>query len=670
MTETEVMPGEAVAKEVLPVEAFAVNPLEDAHSEVGNQDIAGEVSSRGDRSRWRRWVSRALRLWASPPDQPVWARPVLLVIAALSAVACSTGAARASIEPYYGAAARSMSQSWRDFVFGAFDPAGTITVDKLPGALWPQALSLRVFGFHIWAFVLPQVVEGVITILVLYRAVRLLAGPAAGLIAALVLASSPITVLLNRGNISDSLLILFLVLAAEAATRALVTGTTRPLYVAAIWVGLAFQAKMMQAWLVLPGIWLAYAVAGTPAFRKRLVHLCGAAVVTGIVSLSWMSVVSLVPRHDRPFVDGSHSDSLFAQVFRYNGIIRFQHSGDGIGTPAPFFELLSHQNDGLGMVTRRAPAGWHRLLTGALGRDDGWLLPVVAIALVMVLWSTRRSGRRDPVRAGAILWGGWLLLTFGAFSAGRYVNSYYVAALTPAVAALVATGCLFVLGGGSRRRTCAAAAVAVIVTGSYALYLLHGASDVPHGLEIAVVAMSGIAVAGLASMLRWRNAAVSAGTAGVALLSLLLAPATASASSVARGLGPFDAPFEPTSVTVATQSFSRHLASLQRFGRRLQALHEPLGIATETSGLAVDNILFSGLEVVPIGGYTGAVPSPTLAELQRDVATSKVWLFLIVITPANPDPRIAWIRAHCRPIGKPEGSGFVKYGEYSCFSSQ
>ena len=49
---------------------------------------------------------------------------------------------------------------------------GSSLSDKLPGALWVQALSLRVFGFHIWALVLPQVIEGVLTILVLYRAVR------------------------------------------------------------------------------------------------------------------------------------------------------------------------------------------------------------------------------------------------------------------------------------------------------------------------------------------------------------------------------------------------------------------------------------------------------------------------------------------------------------------
>ena len=119
---------------------------------------------------------------------------MLLLTAALAGPAYGWGMADASVETFYGAAARSMSQSWHDFIFGSFDPAGTITVDKLPGALWVQALSLRAFGFHIWALVLPQVVEGVLTVLVLYHAVRLLAGPVAGLVAAVALAATPVTV--------------------------------------------------------------------------------------------------------------------------------------------------------------------------------------------------------------------------------------------------------------------------------------------------------------------------------------------------------------------------------------------------------------------------------------------------------------------------------------------
>src|SRR5271170_3901676 len=158
--------------------------------------------------RWRGFLTP----WRSPADQPAWARPALLAIAAVAAVGYGWGMAGASVEPFYGAAARSMSESWHDFIFGAFDPAGTVTVDKLPGALWMQALSLRVFGFHVWAVVLPQAIEGTIAILVVYRAVRRLTGPVGGIAAAAVLASSPVTMALNRGNVADSLLILLAVL--------------------------------------------------------------------------------------------------------------------------------------------------------------------------------------------------------------------------------------------------------------------------------------------------------------------------------------------------------------------------------------------------------------------------------------------------------------------------
>ena len=147
------------------------------------------------------------------------------------------------LEPYYAAAVRAMAGSWHDFAFGAFDPAGTVTLDKLPGAFWLQALSVRAFGVSTWAIVLPQVVEGVLAVLVLYRIVRRLAGPAAGLIAAAVLAVSPAVVALDRGNISDSLMILLVLLAADAVCGALADGRWWRLVLAGVWVGLAFQAR-------------------------------------------------------------------------------------------------------------------------------------------------------------------------------------------------------------------------------------------------------------------------------------------------------------------------------------------------------------------------------------------------------------------------------------------
>src|SRR5580658_7951958 len=151
---------------------------------------------------------RALHFWRSPPGQPAWARPALLAVTALAGLAYAWNIESTYLEPFYGGTARSMALSWHNFFFGSADPWGTVSVDKLPGAHWVQALSLRIFGFHLWAIVLPQVIEGTLTVLVIFRAVRRVAGSTAALGAAVVLALSPVVVLLDRGNVSDSLLIL------------------------------------------------------------------------------------------------------------------------------------------------------------------------------------------------------------------------------------------------------------------------------------------------------------------------------------------------------------------------------------------------------------------------------------------------------------------------------
>src|ERR1700735_1177610 len=337
--------------------------------------------------RWQRFLTP----WRSPSDQPAWARPALLAIAVVAAVAYGWGMAGASVEPFYGAAARSMSESWHDFIFGSFDPAGTVTVDKLPGALWMQALSLRVFGFHIWALVLPQVIEGVLTILVLYRAVRRLAGPAAGLIAAAALAVTPITVLLSRGNVSDSLLILLLVLAADATSAVLLTGSLRQLVLAGVWVGLAFQAKMIQAWLALPALAAGYLLAAPAAkLRTRCAHVALAGLVTAVVSLSWMTAVSLVPSQDRPYVDGSANDSVYTQVFDYNGLGRLTGNWKTLaGPPSPLLIAAAESGNLLNAETIGIKASWHRLLSGPFAADGGWLLPAALVGALGALIDPR-----------------------------------------------------------------------------------------------------------------------------------------------------------------------------------------------------------------------------------------------------------------------------------------
>lgn len=170
---------------------------------------------------------------------------------------------------------------------------------------------MRVFGVHPWAIVAPQVVEGMASVLVLFRVVRRLSGPVAGILAAGVFVLSPATMALNRGNIPDTLMILLLLLAADATVRAAISGWFRSLAWAAVLVGLAFQAKMIEAWLVLPALAFAYLLAAGGGWWRRLSRLGAAGLITGAVSLSWMVVVSLWPAASRPYVDGSTTDSIF-----------------------------------------------------------------------------------------------------------------------------------------------------------------------------------------------------------------------------------------------------------------------------------------------------------------------------------------------------------------------
>jgi len=576
--------------------------------------------------------------------------------------------AGASVEPFYGAAARSMSESWHDFIFGAFDPAGTVTVDKLPGELWVQALSLRIFGFHIWALVLPQVAEGVLTILALYRAVRRLAGPVAGLTAAGVLAVTPVTVLLSRGNVSDSLLILLLVLAADATCAALLTGSLRQLLLAGFWVGLAFQAKMIQAWLVLPALAAAYLLAAPAArLRTRCAHVALAGLVVAVVSLSWMTAVTLVPSQDRPYVDGSPNDSVYTQVFDYNGLGRLTGNWTTIaGPPSPLLIAAVESGQSLNAETFGIKASWHRLLAGPFAADGGWLLPAAVAGALGVFISRRRQGRRDPLVAAVVLWGGWWLVLAVFFSVGTYLNSYYVAALVPPVAALCGTG---LAACGPRpwpTRVRLIVAATVLGCAGYGAYLMSGTASGPVVLTVVALLAAAAAVAQLllpaAGRFGYLTALAFSGAA------VLLLPAAASVSGVISGLGPFDTPFEPSKTAHHNQVLAADGPALTKAVQRLE-LRTPPGDAlfgVDTSGLAQGYILYSGREVLPIGGYLGNVPAPTLTALQADISSGYVRLFVLPVSPPGQDPRVRWIESHCTQEPPPPNGPTVPYADFLC----
>jgi 4-amino-4-deoxy-L-arabinose transferase-like glycosyltransferase len=592
----------------------------------------------------RRLVSwgRARRAAAEP--QPTWARPALLVIAAATAWSYAWRATRpVNIEIYYAAAVRSMSMNLPNFFFGAFDPAGTMTVDKLPGAFWLQAMSVALFGAHTWALVLPQVIEGTATVLVLYRVVRRQAGPAAGLLAAGILAISPATVALNRGNISDTLMILLAVLAADSVTLAASTGRWRPLLLTGLWVGLAFQAKMLEAWLVLPALAVCYLIAAPGGWHQRASR-CGAMVaVAVVVSLSWMSLVTIWPSGSRPYIDGSTGNSAFQQVFVYNGLGRLDQA-----TP----DQLLNKTLRLG-IPISPPPSWHRLLTGDLGRDTAWLLAAAVIALIAGL-AARRTPRTDLTRAGLLLWGIWLLTLFAAFSEAATINTYYVAALSPAVAALLAIGLVLAWQHRSRLWSPVVVFAAVVATTGYAAWLLPASgTGLPGWLRPALFVLAAVVACSLAAAC-WqrRSVALAAVAATLAAAAVLIVPAAAAVAVVTSGLGPFETPFESAAATVHLTAFSAAGFDIQQALAALEKGNaaEPYLMATQTAALAAPFIWASGQEVVPVGGFTGAIPSPTLATLQHLISTNFLRTFLQ--SPTTTDPRLVWVATHCLHITK------------------
>jgi 4-amino-4-deoxy-L-arabinose transferase-like glycosyltransferase len=556
-------------------------------------------------------------------------RPALLGITVLAAVAYASNLDGQQPELFYAAAVRSMAHSWHDFFFGAFDPLGTVSVDKLPGALWIQALSVRLFGLHLWAINLPQAIEGASTVPFLYRAVRRLCGPHAAIWASLIAAVTPAVVALDRGNVSDSLLILLLVIALDATSASLVSGNLWSAALAGFFIGLAFQAKMLEAWLVLPGVLGTLVLAGPGTLRRRMLQAGALLLVGVVVSLSWMTIVSAVPGPDRPYVDGTTNDSVYAQVFEYNGFGRANSSSLSIG--GVFTPIRA--------VTLDEGSRVQRVISGAGGRDAGYLLPVAMAALAFGLVTTRRRPRTDPLRAACLLWGWWLLVDVAAFLAVDTINAYYLAALAPPTGALVGIGFRLAASSSTDQRRLRVAAVLVAVIGAsvgYAVWLLAPAPFVVRVVAL-VVAIGCTALA----MVRPRR------MLPLLLLAVMVAPVVGGVEVVVQRDGPFDTPFEPAVIQRLTGSDVARL--VQYSGQAAKKLTIGAGsrylAATYTSALASPLVYASGKEFLPIGGFDGQTPVPSVAALRADVATGALHTVLLVPVP---DPRVTWVIDNCR----------------------
>nr|WP_234794210.1 glycosyltransferase family 39 protein [Mycolicibacterium flavescens] len=516
---------------------------------------------------------------------------------------------------FYSAAAQAGASDWTAMLFGSSDAANAITVDKTPAALWVMDVSVRLFGLNPWSVLVPQALEGVAAVALLYAAVRRVSGSGAALLAGAVLALTPVAALIFRFNNPDALLVLLLVVAAYCVQRACEADASRWWLIGAgVAVGFGFLAKMMQAFLVLPGFVAAYGIAGHRPWRRRVLDLLGAAAAV-VVSGGWyLLLVELWPPSSRPYIGGSQHDSILELTLGYNG----------------FGRLTGDEPGGLGNLNH--DVGWGRLFGAGMGLDIAWLLLAALIFLAAGLVITARRPRTDPTRAALILWGGWLVVTALVFSfANGIVHSYYTVALAPALGACLGVGANLLWQNRFDVRSRTAMAATVLVTVTLAAVLLARNPDWQPWLR-AVVGVGGVGATVLLLVVHRLTRPVVGAVAVLALTACLAAPtayAIATAAAPHRGAIPSVGPSRhsgftgPGGLLDSPEPGPALSAALAHDADRYTWAAAVVG-----SNNAAGYQLAGGVPVMAVGGFNGTDPAPTLAQFQELVAQHRIHYFI------------------------------------------
>ena len=421
---------------------------------------------------------RMARVLRARPDDPAWARPALLALLVATGLLYLVGLSHNGwANEFYAAAAQAGTESWKAFLFGSLDRSNFITVDKPAGFLWPMELCARIFGVSYWSLLVPQALAGIATVGVLYTTVRRWFGPAAAVIAGVVMALTPVATLIFRFNDPDAFITLTAALAAYAIARAIESGRTRWVALAGMLLGLGFLGKMLAGFLALPALALAYLVCGPAKLGKRVWQLLigGAALLA--TAGWWVAIVMLTPAADRPFVGSTTDNNILNLTFGYNGLSRLTGNrgggpggggagrGPGRGLGGAAGDAARRLGGAAGDAARRlggAPrgaggfggrgggggggalgggSGLSRLFGAEWGGQISWLIPGALIAFAVMLWVSRRSARTDRTRAAAIMFGGWLLVAGLVLSyMSGTTHSYYSIALAPPIGALAGIG--------------------------------------------------------------------------------------------------------------------------------------------------------------------------------------------------------------------------------------
>lgn len=564
---------------------------------------------------------------------------------------------------YYTAAVRSMSISWHNFYFAAFDPAGFISVDKPPGALWPQVASVLLLGFRPLAVLLPQAIEGVLSVMVLYYLVRRRFGRPAASLAALFLAVTPVLVAVNRTNNTDSCLLFVLLLSAWPLLKAAEEGDRRHLFLSMLLVGLAFNVKMLAAFIVLPAFYATYLLCAPLPLRRRVFDLSVALPILMLASAPWVLSVELTPPDQRPYVGSSRHNSMLDLIVGHNAVSRFMRRTSmppaaAVQAPSSSIEPnpAGPTEDDVAaemrlVVTRvfvRTPPAALRLVKGQMAAQTEWLLPLALAGLILGLRRRRSNGLTVRSKLHLLFWLFWLTTYAVTYSClGGIIHFYYLSTLAPALSALAGIGTVLAWGQYRDRLNCRNLLPGVLLLTAMWQLHVHVNAVSEEGswsllirscwLYLPCVAMvTGTLVAVLLLLTlgrrRWQpwHAFVALGIGIAAELALPLAWGMSSIAIPGNGLLPSTDLRRLVAVSSLggrqVRSALRQSADTSRLEQFLQANRtgERFLLSTSTTQIAAPVIIHTGEPVLARGGFHGLDPAIEPAQLAALVTAGQL----------------------------------------------
>ncbi|MEH2623392.1 4-amino-4-deoxy-L-arabinose transferase-like glycosyltransferase [Bradyrhizobium sp. AZCC 1719] len=625
------------------------------------QVIISDRPARGER--------RILKL----PDILKTALPLSLIVA-LAALARTWQLSQNDFgRQYYAAGVRSMLGSWHNFLFNAFDPAGFVSIDKPPVAIWLQVASAKLFGFGALSILLAQVMAGLAAVLIVYVLVQKYWGRTAGAVAALALALSPVNVAVDRSNNTESCLILVLLAGAWLAMRAAETGRLAMLCAAMAAIGIGFNVKMGAALVLAPVVALTFSLARpTAPITWHIGRQAVAGVVLVAVSLSWAIFFDFAPARDRPYAGSTKHNSMLELALVHNGAARFLATSSAPPSPAVSGETAPAGAEvrSQPVMTDDSPTGLLRLFRPKPATQFAWLLPLALAGLVFA-WSDA-SAPATPAsrRIAAAVWTGWLVMYWIVLSfAGGLIHTYYVAVLGPPLA--VFSG-IAVAGFWSRWKAGTPARIflppIVVATAAWQAYLCVAQSETIGSDWLSLTWLTAIGVATICAAVLYVFPLQNTSSklfAVIAIGALLVPPALTAASvvlrrpNIAAPVANMSALLAPPDTERAAFRTSRLEASRQKLSSYLIANREAANflVAVPNANVAAPLIISTGLPVMAMGGYLGDDPILTPSDIERLVLDRQLRFVMLggfTLAPAKQaaalEPIARWVRANGRLV--------------------